>query len=335
MTKLTAILIFSGVVFASLGWFLYKRKRLWRIITASVLWVFALLFLIGGGYSYWYHHRPLPNPIRNEILFEGITYTREIQTSPRPNVIHIVTIDLDAAGIEFLVTPGEPIDGRQLPARTTSQFLKEFGVQIAINGSFFYPFYSRFLRYYPHAGEPVDVYGLAISQGKQYSPPEPGYNTLYISRDNRVSIAQPLENPYNALSGFWIFLKDGEVQETPGESYYANKPGPRTAVAVDKTGQTLLLLVVDGRQPNYSEGMTLAELAQIALQHGADTALNLDNGGSTSLVKEGTHGNPVVLNSPIHGRVPPGRERVVANHLGIFARQVSNPITENTKKLSD
>lgn len=29
----------------------------------------------------------------------------------------------------------------------------------------------------------------------------------------------------------------------------------------------------------------------------------------------------VVLNSPIHGRVPPGRERPVANHLGIFARQ--------------
>jgi hypothetical protein len=67
--------------------------------------------------------------------------------------------------------------------------------------------------------------------------------------------------------------------------------------------------------------MSLSELAEILIRHDGYTALNLDGGGSVTLVMEGTDGEPVVLNSPIHGRVPPGRERPVANHLGIFANQ--------------
>lgn len=46
--------------------------------------------------------------------------------------------------------------------------------------------------------------------------------------------------------------------------------------------------------------------------------MNLDGGGSTTLVMEGDNGQPVLLNSPIDSRIP-GRERAVANHLGIFA----------------
>jgi exopolysaccharide biosynthesis protein len=41
-------------------------------------------------------------------------------------------------------------------------------------------------------------------------------------------------------------------------------------------------LIVDGRQPNYSEGVTLPELAQIAIDYGAYTALNLHGGGSST-----------------------------------------------------
>lgn len=76
--------------------------------------------------------------------------------------------------------------------------------------------------------------------------------------------------------------------------------------------------VVDGRQPNYSEGVTLEELALLLREYGAHDAMNLDGGGSTTLVMEGDNGQPVLLNSPIDSRIP-GRERAVANHLGIFA----------------
>ncbi len=84
----------------------------------------------------------------------------------------------------------------------------------------------------------------------------------------------------------------------------------------------MLLFVIDGRQPNYSAGATLTELAEVILEHGGHHALNLDGGGSSTLVIEGPDGQPEVLNSPIHRRIPPSRERPVANHLGVHAEPI-------------
>jgi len=67
----------------------------------------------------------------------------------------------------------------------------------------------------------------------------------------------------------------------------------------------------------YSEGMTIVELAKFVQQLGVDRALNLDGGGSTTLVM-GTRLGARVLNAPIHTKVPM-RERPVANHLGFYA----------------
>ena len=78
-----------------------------------------------------------------------------------------------------------------------------------------------------------------------------------------------------------------------------------------------MLMIVDGRQPNYSEGITLSELAELMREFGAYHALNLDGGGSSTLVVAGVDGQPRVLNSPIHTRIP-GRERPVATHLGVY-----------------
>ena len=82
-----------------------------------------------------------------------------------------------------------------------------------------------------------------------------------------------------------------------------------------------MLFLIDGRQPSYSEGATLAELAQIILEYGGYNAVNLDGGGSSTLVIQNENGEPEVLNSPIHTRIP-GRERPIANHLGIFASPI-------------
>ena len=95
---------------------------------------------------------------------------------------------------------------------------------------------------------------------------------------------------------------------------------PRSAAGYSRNGRYLYLLVVDGRQPHYSEGMTLAELAQFMLSMGAQYAMNLDGGGSSTLVVQDADGKPRVLNSPIDNYIP-GRERPVANHLGIAVRQ--------------
>jgi exopolysaccharide biosynthesis protein len=56
-------------------------------------------------------------------------------------------------------------------------------------------------------------------------------------------------------------------------------------VAVREDG-IVLLVVVDGRQEGYSVGMSLPELTDLLLELGARDALNLDGGGSTTLVTE-------------------------------------------------
>jgi hypothetical protein len=288
-----------------------------------VLSIAAVILMGIGGVRYWYYHRPIPDNITQEPLFEGITYTRDVRSEPRPLVIHVITVDLNAAGIEFFVTPSEPTEGHDLPARKTSQFLDEFDLQIAINGSFFEPWWSHSpWDYYPHVGDPVNVKGLASSQGNIYAPDPASYPTLYITADNSVYIDTPPDQIYNALSGNTVLLEDGEIAfSSPGNAFYADLH-PRTAVGVDQRGETMILVVVDGRQPNYSEGVTMLELAEIMQEYGCYDALNMDGGGSSTMVIEGSSGKPKILNSPIDNHIP-GRERPVASHLGIWARRLN------------
>ncbi|MEO8393260.1 MAG: phosphodiester glycosidase family protein, partial [Chloroflexota bacterium] len=62
----------------------------------------------------------------------------------------------------------------------------------------------------------------------------------------------------------------------------------------------------------------MSELCDLLLEFGAYQAINLDGGGSTTLVAQNADGTAQVLNSPIHARIP-GRERPIANQLGIYA----------------
>jgi hypothetical protein len=59
---------------------------------------------------------------------------------------------------------------------------------------------------------------------------------------------------------------------------------PRTAVGWSADGRRLFLVVVDGRRPPYSDGMSLGELTWLFRRVGAHDAVNLDGGGSTALI---------------------------------------------------
>jgi exopolysaccharide biosynthesis protein len=61
---------------------------------------------------------------------------------------------------------------------------------------------------------------------------------------------------------------------------------PRTAIALLKDGRALLA-TVDGRQPGVSAGMSLPEFAQLLLEFDVSEAINLDGGGSTTMVVKG------------------------------------------------
>jgi Phosphodiester glycosidase len=288
-----------------------RRRRGW----ADLLPLPTLLLALFAGYWVWYFHRPRPAPERRELA-PGITYVREPRGEPRPVVVHVVEIDLTTPGLEFTVTPVQPTGDYDLPARTTSGFAREFDVRVAINASYFYPFRADSpFAYYPHAGDPVNATGSCVSRGRWYSSPEPGYALFAMTRDNRVAIDDRTVHVWNAVSGQPVLLQDGEIPDIDD-----THPDPRTAVAVDRPGRRMIWVVVDGRQPGYSEGVTFRELAGLCREAGGWQALALDGGGSSTLVVREPGHAPRVLNCPIHGRHPPGVERPVANHLGVRVR---------------
>jgi hypothetical protein len=295
-----------------------KFLRKPRIAVGAAL---LIVLLAAGAFLVWYTNRPLPAEMQHVPLFQGVTYSRQVRTEPRPLIVHFVRIDLDAPGIGFLVTPHDSLDGYIYKARTTSQFLQEFGLQIAINGDFFDPWWEYGpLNYYPHVGDGVNVRGLTVSQGQVVTDGySPSYDALYISAGNHVSFERPTGELYNVIAGNLIVVRDGAYDESIQPDPYIQQPHPRTAVALSRDERTMIIVVVDGRQPNYSEGVNLPELAQIIIDAGGYTAINLDGGGSSTLVMQGEDGQPVQLGSSIHTRIP-ASERPIANHLGIFAQ---------------
>ncbi len=285
-----------------------KPKLLWALVP-----LLAVLAILAGALAIYTRGRPPQLPAR-EKLFSGIAYSRLVRLAPRPLMIHVITVDTRGTGVRVLVTPPDDRDGEYpLRARTTSQFLQEFGMSVAINGDGFSPWWSRGVAdYYPHDGDPVAPRGTTASRGKLYWTSQAAVPTLYVSSRTTFSFDAPAK-PFNAISGETLLASGGNRLPDLDDAVTQ----PRSAIGYSRNGRYLYLVVVDGRQPFYSEGMTVKELADLMLSLGAEYAMNLDGGGSSTLVVRDAKGNVRVLNSPIDNYIP-GRERPVANHLGIY-----------------
>ena len=99
----------------------------------------------------------------------------------------------------------------------------------------------------------------------------------------------------DTIGGNPDLLKDGRYSIGECTSSYFCGRNPRTGVGVRRDGK-LLLVTVDGRRPGYSVGMTLWEFADLFTYLGATDALNLDGGGSTTMVVRGR-----IVNRPSSG----------------------------------
>ena len=247
--------------------------------------------------------------------FEGVEYKKVITSDPRPLVYHVIRIKMQTNGIKFLVTPPDNLDAsKPLKARTTEEFAEEFGVQLAINGDAFYPWYDMSLiGFRPHSGDSVNTYGYAASDGIAYAEDSNNQPTLFFHRSGVARFELPPTNVYHALSGSEKILAAEEIPS----GLKAYDPEPRTAIGLNNGGNILIIVVVDGRQSGYSEGVNLHELATIMRNNGARDAINLDGGGSSTLVIQNENGVYDVLNSPVHQGIS-GNQRPVGNHLGVY-----------------
>lgn len=110
-----------------------------------------------------------------------------------------------------------------------------------------------------------------------------------------------------AIGGESILLRRGRVEVTDDRILH-----PRTAVGIDRDRNQVLLLVIDGRQ-RHSRGYTMVELARMMRHLGAETALNFDGGGSSTMAGKNRRGRLRLLNQPSDGT-----ERQVADGLEVL-----------------
>ena len=145
-------------------------------------------------------------------------------------------------------------------------------------------------------------------------------NTLGAGEKVKLSISYPpVGSPiYSLVGGGPRILRDGaisieNVQENIPDAFCQARH-PRTAIGFSQDSSGIFLVTVDGRQSGFSVGMTLSELAEFVWSIGVWQAVNLDGGGSTTLVVRDQ-----VLNSPSDAT----GERPVGNAVFVIAKPIS------------
>jgi len=257
-----------------------------------------------------------------EAPFLGITHTHVSGTLPSGQALayDAVDVDLSAPGVHFLASPGLPLAPGQVAGharpQTTREFVASAGAQVGINANFFAS---------PTA-PPFDAYKVNgfVASGGVVSAAEDGPG-LNISAGNAVTFFDrspagvPGFGPGNAVSGSVRLIRGGVLNPFAGDDRHA-----RTAIGLTAAGH-LLLLTVDGKNPGHSDGLTLNALESTLQSLGAVDAINLDGGGSTTLVLA-RGGTPTVANVPSGDALfPVGTERPVAISLAVFAQAVPEP----------
>jgi hypothetical protein len=300
--------------------------------TRNSRWPLLLLVFIGGFAASSVHAtQVITEP------FLGVQLIHQTETSPRPLSIWVTMIDLSAPGLSFELTPAGPdprpigsnpgFEGQPMETirQTTRTFVDSVGAQIGINGLFYSAQTINGVNW-------ANNVGLAASNGSAYSPWEGANQTdfrdaLNISQNNQAQFVKralslptgyetlPSTTLYNTLTGSNRLLQSN-VNVAPTSCAHC-AIDPETAVGLTANNAKLILMVVDGRQSGFSEGLNLVEMADwMKNYYGATNAINLDGGGSATMVMNFYNNafNGQVLNSPSDGL-----ERSVGTNLAVFA----------------
>ena len=237
----------------------------------------------------------------------GLHYELQEIKEPRVNRIHVLRVDLQAGKIKPAVVVGADPDGDG-PAETalTSPLKLAAGPAVVafINTNPWDSFPNeqgrRNRRWF--AGQPVDISGLASSSGTIRSPTQSHTASVWFDGTGRLRLGvapgsdqKPAEEERltEGVAGFGLVMKAGKLVVEEGGSLH-----PRTAIGVDRTGKTAWLVVVDGRQRGFSEGVNLHELGLQMKQLGCWDAMNMDGGGSSVMGLLNEEGKMEVFNSP-------------------------------------
>lgn len=219
------------------------------------------------------------------------------------------------------VAPGARFDIVSAPDKTlelTSSLAGRYGATAAINGSFFNmraPYGSvNYLR--------VDGSELAPNAYDSYENRTKGRSTrqtgavatfegnLYVLKSDDIARWESDIEAEDVVTSGPMLLTGGKTEAVVRDKFNTNRH-PRTAVGRKADG-TVVLLTADGRN-KMAAGLSMVELQQVMASLGCVDAINLDGGGSTTMVVRGE-----VVNHPSDNKqFDAAGERVVANAICI------------------
>jgi hypothetical protein len=250
--------------------------------------------------------------------FVGVRHTHRAEAG-----LHVVEIHLDAPGLRFQLT--QPGGGRETVRRTTVDFCRELAAQVCVNAHFFEPF--------PSAEMEAFLIGLAAAEGRRFSEfekPRQSYALVenspgvHVSATNEASLVGP------GFGGrLWTVVAGSAQVVTAGKvtiPVYRDAAHPEGLLTPEgkygngsswydvATSRTLIGLTEDRRRVVLAtvERSTVGAVATVlARDFGVWDAVNLDGGGSTTLVVDGA-----MVQGPKSGTA-----RAVASSLAVFARR--------------
>lgn len=237
-------------------------------------------------------------------LYDGIQITDAVFTYyTRRTRMLIAEIDL-TKNLTFATCTPDNKDVMGELQQITAQALKaeESGkkVFLGINGDV-YGFYQGKDNGYVSAG-------VFYKDGKiiKDTAAEGFKNVFCVLKDGSVRLCsfdefqQIKDKAMQALGGWERLLENGERVDWPvnNNTMLFN---PRTFIGVSKDNLKVYIFVIDGRQPDYSNGMRVEDMMYVCEGAGCYHAMNLDGGGSTTIVKRTEQGESVrfeIMNQP-------------------------------------
>ena len=227
---------------------------------------------------------------------DGVTYTAYYYVDEKglPYRAYVMTIDPTKAYLYM----GTASDSYEYIPSTKGNVMNhieaavENGVNVVggVNGDYF----NIYGDYSPS--------GLAIKEGKVINIS--GRPFCGFTNDGRMVIGDSGSSVVcselrTAVGGSHVIVKDGLPYNLAMNDEHGYTSHPRTLAGYKEDG-TMILAVIDGRMPSTSNGASLAECARFMIELGAEAAINLDGGGSsTMIIKNGS--TFALKNEPCYG----------------------------------
>lgn len=233
---------------------------------------------------------------------DGVTYRHIFYKDKDGAPVHTFWLAVDTKKASLAIgTPNDGLQAKDIRATVPSMIDRAVAngknVVAAVNADFFNMFGD---------GSPS---GLCVKDGICIANADSKRAFIGIKKDGTPVLTTLADEPevlgelQQAAAGLQMILKDGAFYEWGPLEPFAFTRHPRTAAGLCDD-DTVLLLVVDGRIPDYSNGASLVDLGLLMQSFGAKRAVNLDGGGSSvCYTKENgefvLHSNPADLVHPL------------------------------------